>query len=35
VPSRVATRALLSPARLRETPGPHTVHRANRVSAGA
>ncbi len=27
-PSRMATRALLSPARLRETPGPHTVHRA-------
>jgi N-acetylglucosaminyl-diphospho-decaprenol L-rhamnosyltransferase len=28
VPSRMATRALLSPARLREAPGPHTVHRA-------
>jgi GT2 family glycosyltransferase len=28
-PSRRATRALLSPARLRETPGPHTVHRAS------
>ncbi|MEU4424419.1 glycosyltransferase family 2 protein [Actinoplanes sp. NPDC024001] len=27
-PSRMAARALLSPARLRETPGPHTVHRA-------
>ena len=29
VPSRRATRALLSPARLRETPGPQTVQRAN------
>jgi GT2 family glycosyltransferase len=28
-PSRRAARALLSPARLRETPGPHTVHRAS------
>jgi GT2 family glycosyltransferase len=28
-PSRRATRALLSPARLREAPGPHTVHRAS------
>lgn len=27
-PSRMATRALLSPARMRETPGPHTVHRS-------
>jgi N-acetylglucosaminyl-diphospho-decaprenol L-rhamnosyltransferase len=26
-PSRMATRALLSPARLREEPGPHVVHR--------
>jgi GT2 family glycosyltransferase len=26
-PSRMATRALLSPARMREAPGPHTVHR--------
>jgi len=26
VPSRMAARALLSPARLREQPGPHTVH---------
>jgi GT2 family glycosyltransferase len=26
-PSRMAARALLSPARLRETPGPHTVQR--------
>jgi N-acetylglucosaminyl-diphospho-decaprenol L-rhamnosyltransferase len=29
VPSRRAARALLSPARLRETPGPHTVQRFN------
>jgi N-acetylglucosaminyl-diphospho-decaprenol L-rhamnosyltransferase len=27
-PSRTAARALLSPARLREQPGPHTVHRS-------
>jgi len=34
-PSRAAARALLSPARLRETPGPHTVHSASATAARA